>query len=142
MTAVADLNYSRAGRMEAKGCAKPCVWKDARRYFYWALRARQARSRLLRQLADANPESAPGYRAQALTQLAPLDADMRQSAEVLENLDITTVVAQFRTDRVLQSLQSAAQVDRKATFDGMLQAVGELSAEEKAALLAVLQNAS
>lgn len=129
--------------MEAKGCAKPCVWKDARRYFYWALRARLARSRLLKRLEEANPESAPEYRAQALTQLAPVDGtDMRQAAETLENLDISSTIAQFRSDCVLQSLQTAALVDRKAAISGMLQAVGELSAEEKATMLAALQNSS
>lgn len=129
--------------MEAKGCAKPCIWKNARRYFYWALRARLARSRLLKQLEEANPSSAPEYRAQALTQLAPVDsADMRQTAETLETLDISSTIAQFRADSTLQSLQDAVQVDRKAAFNGMLQAVSELSAEEKAAMLAALQKAS
>ena len=67
--------------MEAKGCAKSCVWKDARRHFYWSLRARLARSRILAQFAEAYPESTSEYRSQVLTQLAPLiGSDLRQDA--------------------------------------------------------------
>ncbi|KAI5120256.1 hypothetical protein M0805_004592 [Coniferiporia weirii] len=135
----ADL-HDRTGRMEAKGCAKACVWKDARRRFYWSLRARLARSRLLTQLTEANPESLPEYRAQVLTQLAPPSAaDMRETAETFEKLDISSTLSQFRSDRVIQSLRDAAQVDRKAALNGLLQLVDELSDEERASMMAALQ---
>jgi len=48
--------YSHAGRMETKSCAKPAMWKDARRYFYWALCARITHSSLLEQIEDGNPK--------------------------------------------------------------------------------------
>jgi hypothetical protein len=48
--------YSHTGRMETKNCAKPAMWKDARRYFYWALRTRITHSNLLEQIEDGNPE--------------------------------------------------------------------------------------
>ncbi|KAH8116533.1 acetyl CoA carboxylase [Phellopilus nigrolimitatus] len=136
----ADL-HDRTGRMEAKGCAKACVWKDARRRFYWSLRARLARSRLLTQLAEAHPESTSEYRSQVLTQLAPLDGtDMRETAETLEKLDISSTLSQLRSDRVVQSLLDASEVDRKATLHGILQLVGNLSDEEKGAVLAAIQS--
>ena len=52
--------------MEAKGCAKPCVWKDARRHFYWSLRARLARTAALAQLAEADPELSLAARVRLL----------------------------------------------------------------------------
>jgi hypothetical protein len=48
--------YNHAGRMETKSCAKPAMWKDAWRYFYWALRARITHSSLLEQIEDDNSE--------------------------------------------------------------------------------------
>ncbi|EJD07272.1 acetyl CoA carboxylase [Fomitiporia mediterranea MF3/22] len=137
----ADL-HDHAGRMEAKGCATRCVWKDARRRFYWSLRARLARSRLLAQFAEANPESSPEYRAQVLTQLAPPDAtDMRQTAETLERLDITPTLSSFRSARVVEALRRAVRLDRKATFNGLTELMRELSDEDKSALLSALQSA-
>ena len=82
--------------MEAKGCAKPAVWKDARRHFYWAVRGRVARSSALAQLAEANPESTFEYRSRLLNSIAFVDktTDPRIAAETLEKLDLTPTVAQ------------------------------------------------
>ena len=138
-----DLLHSRTGRMEAKGCAKSCVWKDARRHFYWSLRARLARSRILAQFAEAYPESTSEYRSQVLTQLAPLiGSDLRQDAETLESLDISAALSSLRAGHVAETLRDAAQVDKKATLNGLLQLVGDLSDEEKATILSALQNSS
>lgn len=129
--------------MEAKGCAKACVWKDARRRFYWLLRARLAEARLLNQLEKANPESTPQYRAQLLTHLLPLTgADTRETAEKLETLDISAAVSQFRSDYVLQTIRKASQVDRKSAIGGILRLVDELTDEEKAGLITSIQNAA
>jgi hypothetical protein len=53
-------------RMETKSCAKPAMWKDARRHFYWALRARITHSSLLEQIEDGNPEMKSEERAALL----------------------------------------------------------------------------
>ncbi|OCB90590.1 acetyl CoA carboxylase [Sanghuangporus baumii] len=138
----ADL-HDRTGRMEAKGCATPCVWKDARRRFYWSLRARLARSRLLAQFAQANPDSSPEYRAQMLTQLAPPDAsDMRKTAETLENLDVSSALATLRSMRVNEALRKAAEVDPMATVSGLIEYARGLSEEERSVLLAALSGSS
>ena len=135
--------YSRTGRMEAKGCATPCVWKDARRRFYWSLRARLARSRILAQFTEANPNSSSDYRAQMLTQLAPPDAtDMRKTAETLENLDISSTLAMLRSMRISEGLSKAAEVDRKATVSGLVEYARGLSDEERSTLLAALSGSS
>ena len=129
--------------MEAKGCAKSCVWKGARRHFYWSLRARLARSRILDQFAEAYPESSPEYRAQILTQLAPLiGSDIRQDAETLESLDISSALSSLRAGHVVEALRNAAQVDKKATLNGLLQLVGDLSEDDRLTILSALQNSS
>jgi acetyl-CoA carboxylase/biotin carboxylase 1 len=64
----ADL-HDRTGRLEAKGCAKPMVWPQARRHFYWAVRARVARSRALCSLAEADPNASYEYRSRLLDTL-------------------------------------------------------------------------
>lgn len=126
--------------MEAKGCATPCVWKEARRRFYWSLRARLARSRLLAQFAEANPESSPEYPAQVLTQLAPPDAsDMKKPAEMLETLDVGSTVFSLRTMRVVEALRKSSQVDRKATLNGLVELVRDLPDDEESSVLSALQ---
>ena len=128
--------------MEAKGCATPMVWKDSRRRFYWSLRARLAHSRILSQFAEAHPESTPEFRAQLLTQLAPPDgtaADARKAAERLEKLDVSASISTLRSMRVADSLRRASGVDRKAALKGLLSVLGNMSDEEKAAVLAAVQ---
>ena len=128
--------------MEAKGCAKSCVWKDARRRFYWLLRARLAESRLLNQLEKANPESTPQYRSQVIIHLLPMGSEMQERAEKLETLDISSNVAQFRSDYILQAVRKASQVDRKSAIGGILRFVEELTDDEKASLLTSIQNSA
>jgi len=60
---------NHAGWMETKSCAKPAMWKYARRYFYWALRARITHSSLLKQIEDGNPETKSEERAMLLDSL-------------------------------------------------------------------------
>ena len=128
--------------MEAKGCAKPSVWKDARRRFYWLLRARLAHDKILKQLEEANPESTLEYREQIITSLTQLDgaAEVPQLAEMLEKLDLTPTLSRLRSEYVLASLRKATEHDRKAAVLGLLQLVEELSEDEKASVLTAVQN--
>lgn len=129
--------------MEAKGCAKACEWKDARRRFYWALRARIARSRALAQITEANPESTPAYRSQLLTQLAPVDgSNMREAAETLEGLDLTQKLKQLRGDHVMHTIRQSLHADREATLEGLRGLLDELSDEEKANIVAAVQGST
>ncbi|KII85890.1 hypothetical protein PLICRDRAFT_44314 [Plicaturopsis crispa FD-325 SS-3] len=136
----ADL-HDRTGRMEAKGCAKAAVWKDARRKFYWAVRGRIARSSALALLAEASPESSPEYRVQLLESLASIDAttDARTVAESLEKLDLTATLAQLKSDYLMRQLLDLSREDRKATIDGLARLLGNLPDEDRSLLSEALK---
>lgn len=130
--------------MEAKGCAKPMVWKDARRRFYWAVRSKVAWSAALAKLAEANPEATVEYRTQLLQNLAEIDdsTDRRVAAEKLESLDLTATVAQLKADYLMRRMLALANEDRKATMGGLIRLVDNLADDEKTALIAALQNST
>jgi len=133
----ADL-HDRTGRMEAKGCAKPAVWKEARRFFYWATRARLARSNALAQLAVAGPSQSREYRERLLNDLSGVDekSDHQTIAQALETLDLSSVVAQLRAEHLLQQLLG----DRKSLVDGFVRLVDGLTEDEKATVLTALKD--
>lgn len=135
------IEFSRSGRMEAKGCAKPTVWKDARRHFYWALRAKIARSAALAQLAAASPGTTYEYRARLLNNLANLEADSdpRQVSSALESLDINHAVSELRADYLIRQMLELTQDDRKVALQGFSRLADGLSEEERNDLIAVLQ---
>ncbi|KAI0358341.1 acetyl CoA carboxylase [Trametes cingulata] len=139
----ADL-HDRTGRMEAKGCAKPMVWKDARRRFYWAVRAKVARSAALAQLAEASPESTFEYRTRLLESLAGIESatDPKVVAEALENLDLSSTVAQLKADHLARRMLELAHEDKKATVDGLVRLIDNLADDEKLALINALQNST
>ncbi|KAJ7449654.1 acetyl-CoA carboxylase [Mycena latifolia] len=139
----ADL-HDRTGRMEAKGCAKPTVWKDARRHFYWAVRSRVARSAALADIAEASPGTTPEYRSRLLNSIASIDSSTtpRLVAEKLEKLDLSQTIVQLRTEHLMRNLLDLTREDRKAAMDGLLRFADNLSDEERAALMTVLQSAA
>lgn len=128
--------------MEAKGCAKPAVWKDARRHFYWTVRARVARSSALALLEEASPESTPEYRQRLLNSLSFVDktTDSRAAAEALEKLDLTATVTQLKSDFLMRRLLDMAQLDRKAMMASLVRLSDNLSDDDKATLISALQN--
>lgn len=135
------FKFSRTGRMEAKGCAKPMVWKNARRHFYWALRARLARSGAVERIRRAAPESSVDYCTRLLDSLIP-DVDLsheQQAALALENVNLEPTLEQLEKDSVAAKLLTLVQKDRKAVIEGVLRLADALSDDEKAALIASLQ---
>src|ERR1700761_7656204 len=102
--------------MEAKGCAKPAVWKDARRHFYWAVRARVARSAALADIAEASPGTTYEYRSRLLNSLASIDSSTspRAMSEKLEKLDLSQTILQLRTEHLMRHLLDLTKEDRKA----------------------------
>jgi acetyl-CoA carboxylase/biotin carboxylase 1 len=124
--------------MEAKGCAKPVVWKESRRYFYWATRARLARSNALAQLAAASPSQPREYREELLYNLCGVngESDHRIATERLENLDLSPIITLLKSENVVHQLLG----DRKSLIDGFVRVVEYLSEEEKATVLAALKN--
>ncbi|KAI9509668.1 acetyl CoA carboxylase [Russula earlei] len=133
----ADL-HDRVGRMEAKGCAKPAVWKEARRYFYWAMRARLARSNALAQLAAAGPSQSREYCEQLLNDLSGISgkSDHQAAAQTLETLDLSPAIAQLKGEHIIYQLLG----DRKSLIDGFVRLADHLSEDEKATMLAALRN--
>jgi acetyl-CoA carboxylase/biotin carboxylase 1 len=129
--------------MEAKGCAKPAVWKEARRHFYWAVRARVSRSTLLAELAEASPESTPEYRSRLLNSITFVDntADPRTAAEALEKLDIAPTVAKLKSDYLMRRLLDMAQQDRKTMIDSLTRLADNISDDDRSSLITALQNA-
>ena len=65
--------------MEAKGCAKPAQWKTARRFYYWAVRARLARSAALQALSEASPGATYEYRTRLLNNLTGIEPPTEQT---------------------------------------------------------------
>jgi len=130
--------------MEAKGCAKPMVWKDARRHFYWAVRARVLRSAALAQIANASPGSTIDYRIRLLNSLASLETttEYREMAEKLENLDLSPTTIQLKADHLIRSLIELAKEDKKTTLDGFIRMADHLSDEDRLSLITVLQSTS
>ncbi len=124
--------------MEAKGCAKPVEWKESRRYFYWATRARLARSNALAQFAAAGPNQSREYHEQLLYDLSGVnrESDHRTAAETLENLNLSSAISQLKGEHVVQQFLG----DRKFLIDGFVRLVDYLSEDEKATMLAALRN--
>lgn len=140
----ANETRSRTGRMEAKECAKPAVWKQARRHFYWAVRYRVARSSALARLDDANPDSTLEYRERLLDTLAQIGVETptRAAAEALEKLDITATVMQLKGDSLARQLVAIKQQDRKAGMDALVRLMNNMSDEDRSVLLDALANSN
>jgi acetyl-CoA carboxylase/biotin carboxylase 1 len=130
--------------MEAKGCAKPAHWKTARRFFYWAVRARLARTAAFQALSEASPGSTFEYRTRLLGNLTGIQhpADYKEEAGAIEKLDLTATVAQLKADYLARRLVELTKEDRKAALDGFLRFADGLSDDERAAVINVLQSAS
>lgn len=135
---------SRTGRMEAKGCAKAAIWKESRRYFYWAVRARVARSVGLAALLDASPNSTLDYRITLLNGMANLSESSpdREIAEKLEKLDLAHTVSQLKTDHLIRRVIQLTKDDHKTAMDGLSKLADNLSEQDRLALIGILQNAS
>ena len=130
--------YSRTGRMEAKGCAKSVVWKESRRYFYWATRGRLARSNAVAQLAAACPSKPREYHEELLYQVYGVNAqsDHRTMAGRLENVDLSPYIALLKSENIVHQFLG----DRKSLVDGLVRLVDNLSEDEKATILTALRN--
>ncbi|TFK71374.1 acetyl CoA carboxylase [Pluteus cervinus] len=138
----ADL-HDRTGRMEAKGCAKAAVWKEARRHFYWAFRARLGYSAALADLAEASPGSTHEYRLNLVNTLAGVapGAGYQEVATALEQLDLSPTVIQLKADHLIRQIIALTKEDKKATMDGLTRLADQFSEDERASLIHLLQNA-
>lgn len=137
----ADL-HDRAGRMEAKGCAKPVQWKNARRHFHWAVRAQLAISAAAAKLTTVSPQLSLEDAKRRVFEQIPQVAhdDDRAVAEALEKFDMSDLVAQQMSAHVTGQLMALVQSHRKAGLAGLVGVVHALTDEEKAALAVALQS--
>src|ERR1700761_1017258 len=141
MTTQYKYHISRTGRMEAKNCAKPAIWRDSRRHFYWLLRSRLAPDAALSPMEAEYPQATREYRLSLLDTLVSATPDTKASAEELEDLDLTNMLTRLRGERATASLQAMANCpeDRSALFNGLAGLVGTMSEEERSKLLTALQ---
>jgi len=139
----ADL-HDRVGRMEAKGCAKAAEWKDARRYFYWALRAKIARSTSLARIGAASASSTLAERTRLLDSLLPEveSHDHQALAAALESLDLSSTLAELKAAAVTRQMVELVLSDRKAALEGFARSIESLSEEEKSRLVKLIQSPS
>ncbi|KAG8970659.1 acetyl-coenzyme-A carboxylase [Tulasnella sp. 425] len=139
----ADL-HDRVGRMEAKGCAKPAEWKNARRYFYWALRARVARSTALARIQATSPQLSPEERSDVVDSLIPgVDPeDRRAVAEALEAVDLAPTLSKLKAADVARQMVDLVLSDRKAALEGFARSLESLSEDEKTRLVKLIQSSA
>ncbi|KAG5353807.1 hypothetical protein C0989_001924 [Termitomyces sp. Mn162] len=120
--------------------AKPTIWENARRHFYWAVRARIAKSAALVDIAEASPNSTVECRIQSLDSLVQIDSkpEYRKIAEALEKLDLSDYYTTQSWSFLAPSIELNKE-DRKVTMDGLVRLVDHLTSE-KANLVTVLQS--
>ncbi len=131
--------HDRVGRMEAKGCARPADWPEARRYFYWRLRRRLNEKHMLAKLASANPTLTSIERKEMLEEL--VQADPKSDAAVAQWIEahadvVTTFAAELKTHFVAEKIMEYAETDREGTLAGFQRIMESLSEEERQALVA------
>lgn len=130
--------HDRAGRMEAKGCAKTEDWPEARRHFYWRLRRRINESHMIKKLGTANPDMSYSNRAQILSQLIEVEGSSDQAvAQWIEahsdliNQHAFDIKSQYTSDKIVEFAES----DREGTLAGFARIMDNLSPEERATLI-------
>lgn len=132
--------------MEAKGCAKPAEWKEARRYFYWALRQKITKSTYLKAITDASPSLSRDDATKLLFSLLPPTLDIKDNravAEALEALDLESSLTDLRNGEITRQVSDfMCSPNRKAALAGLLHAAQSLTNEERALLQAALSTSS
>jgi acetyl-CoA carboxylase/biotin carboxylase 1 len=130
--------HDRSGRMEAKGCARPADWPEARRYFYWRLRRRLNEHHMLSKIATAHPELSAMERKEFLSEIVQTEDDSDQAvAQFIEaNAHLVTEeAARLRSDYVADKILGFAETDRDGLLQGFSRIMESLSEEERAALV-------
>lgn len=130
--------HDRAGRMEAKGCARAAEWTEARRYFYWRLRRRINEAHMLNKLATSHPILSPAERADVLSQLVEADSASDQAVALWIEANansVTNYAAQLKTQYISDKIIEFAETDREGTLAGFARIMETLSEEDRRALV-------
>lgn len=128
--------------MEAKGCAKRMEWPNARRYFYWAIRGRVARSSALAKLAEADPSLTYDQRREILESSLSLEsgASPQAVAKAYETVDLKKTISKLKSEHLLSRLSALAEEDKQAAVDGLTKLISGLGEDTKSALLSALRS--
>lgn len=117
-------------------------WVNARRYFYWTLRGRVARSSALGKLAGADPSLTPDERREILEDSLSLDSGMSPQAvaEAYEAVDLKQTISKLKSEHLLGKLSALAEEDKQTTVDGLARLISGLGEDTKSALLSALRS--
>jgi acetyl-CoA carboxylase/biotin carboxylase 1 len=137
--------HDRAGRMEAKGCAKTEDWPEARRHFYWRLRRRLNESHMINKLGKAQPNMSYAERTEVLSGL--IDADSSSDQAVAQWIEthadiVTQYAAELKSQYVADKIVEYAESDREGTLAGFARIMESLSASDRAALVQQFSDAA
>jgi hypothetical protein len=131
-----QIPFSRVGRMEAKGCAKPAVWKEARRLFYWALRRKVAQLNHIKTIQEASPTISRSDAKDLLFSLLPATLDPKNNhamTQALEKLNIESTLSELREAEIARQITAFIRSpNRKAALNGLLSAAQSLTDDERA----------
>lgn len=130
--------HDRAGRMEAKGCARAAEWREARRYFYWRLRRRINEAHMLNKLATSHPVLTAAERVDVLSQLVEADPESDQAvATWIESHanSVTAYAAQLKAQYISDKIMEFAETDKEGTLAGFARIMETLSEEDRKSLV-------
>ena len=142
----ADL-HDRVGRMEAKGTIRKALkWTESRRFFFWRIRRRLNEEYLIKRIGEALPTSNRLERVARLKSwYASGVADTEDDAAVAKYLEeshkeMAAKVSQLKKDAAVQNIISFVRGNRDSAVSGLTQALKQLSASEREAVLKSMQN--
>jgi len=119
--------FSRKGCMEAKGCAKPAVWKEARCFFYWALRQKNSQLKHIKAIQESSPAVSSTDAKGLLFSLLPATLDSKDNlafTEALERPDIEPTLSEIQEAEITCQVTSFLRSqNRKATLKRISQPV-------------------
>ena len=128
--------------MEAKGCAKAAVWKEARRFFYWALRRKITQLNHIKAIQEASPTISRSDAKDLLFSLLPVTINPKDNhaiTEALERLDIESTLSGIREAEIARQVTSfLSSPNRKAVFNGLLSVAQSLTDDERSLLRSTL----
>ncbi len=114
-----------------KAVLDPWNGKNARRHFYWTLRARLARDSLLASLENANPLSSFDERLKILTTLVSNTDEPQRLAEDLESVNLEPLLAQLCHQHAVAQVQLMAEKDRTSAIQGFTHLIHLMTSEER-----------
>lgn len=140
----ADL-HDRVGRMEAKGTIRKALkWSESRRFFFWRIRRRLNEEYLIKRIGEALPtstrlERVARLKSWYLSSVGDAENDMAVAKYLEEShKEMAAKVTQLKKDAATQNIVSFVRSNRDSAVSGLTQALKQLSAAEREAVLKAL----